>query len=62
MLKSNAMAATVGAGGVAYPIWATWLTTGWSVTVAIAGGALLALAIWNKILENRKLRRDLAKK
>ena len=62
MWKGNVAAAAVGTGGLTYPIWTTWLTTGWSVAVAIGGAVLLILAIRNKILENRKLRRDLAQK
>ncbi len=62
MFKGNVVAATVGTGSLTYPLWTTWLTTGWQVAVAIAGGVLLCLAIRNKILENRKLRRELNEK
>ena len=59
MWRSNITAVTVGTGGITYPLWATWLTTGWSIALAVGGAVLLCLTIRNKILENRKLQRDL---
>ena len=62
MFKSNTVAAAVGGGGLSAPIWGAWLTSGWQVLIAVAGGALLILTIYNKVLEIRQRRRDLATK
>lgn len=59
MIKSNVTAVATGAGGLSYPFWNAWLTSGWSTLIAILGAIVLALTIWNKILEVRLKNRDL---
>lgn len=48
-------------GGVAlvFPFWADWFVAGWQVLIAIMGGIVLALTVYNKWLEIKKNRRDL---
>lgn len=49
-----------GGAGVTFPAWGNALTAGWQVAVALMGGIVLALTIYNKILELKQRRRDLA--
>ena len=58
MLKSNAASAAVGGTGLAYPLWAGWIT-GYQTLIAIGGAVVIALTIYNKVLEIRQRRRDL---
>ena len=61
MLKSNVTAAAAGAGGISFPLWNSFLASGWSAIVAVLGVIVLLLTIWNKILEVRLKNRDLKK-
>ena len=59
MFKSNTVALAVGGGGITSPFWSVWLTSGWQILIAVAGAVVLALTIYNKVLEIRQRRRDL---
>lgn len=48
-----------GLSGVTFPLWIQYLTVGWQVLIALMGGAVLGLTIYNKWLQNKKLRREL---
>ena len=49
-----------GGAGVSSPLWLHSLTVGWQVAVSLMGGIVLALTIYNKILELKQRRRNLA--
>jgi len=59
MLRSNVTAAAAGAGGISFPIWNNFLTSGWSILIAVMGAIVLGLTIWSKILEIKQKNRDL---
>ncbi len=59
MFKSNTVAAAAGAGGLSFPLWDTLIASGWSTLIGIAGGIVLLLTIWNKVLEIRLKNRAL---
>lgn len=49
---------TAGAA-VTSPAWIDFMSHIWQTMVPLMGAIVLALTIWNKILENRQRRRDL---
>jgi hypothetical protein len=51
---------TLGGAGVTFPAWGEALTTGWQGLVGVMGAVVLVLTIYNKILEAKQRRRDLA--
>ncbi|MEM8773847.1 MAG: hypothetical protein AAGF53_02375 [Pseudomonadota bacterium] len=57
----NTLTTTAGSLGFTFPVWADMMVQGWQVTIAILGGLVLAATLYNKILEIRQRRRDLAR-
>lgn len=49
-----------GGVGLSFPAWGQYLMTGWQVLIGLMGGVVLALTIYNKYLEVKQRRRDLA--
>jgi hypothetical protein len=49
-----------GSAALTWPAWSVLLSTGWNYTIAVLGGVVLIMTAWNKILENKQRRRDLA--
>jgi hypothetical protein len=45
--------------GITNPIWLSYIHTSWQFSIALVGGVALLFTAWNKILENKKLRREL---
>ena len=39
--------------------WLPWLPLVWQFLIGALGAAVLAMTLWNKILENKQRRRDL---
>jgi len=50
---------TQGGIAVTFPAWAPLLSSGWNVFIAIMGGTVLALTIYNKVLEIKQRRKAL---
>ena len=61
MIRGDLVAASVGGWGLTYPLWGSWLNSGWQVGIAILGAIVLVLTIWNKVLEIKQRRKDLKK-
>lgn len=49
-----------GGAGASSPLWLNSLTTGWQIVIAIMGFIVLSLTIYNKILEIRQRKKNLA--
>jgi membrane protein implicated in regulation of membrane protease activity len=50
-----------GSAGVTNWVWLPWLPLVWQIFVGALGAEVLAMTLWNKILENKQRRRDLNK-
>lgn len=59
MKLSAAIAA--GSAGLTNFVWLPWLPLAWQFLIGALGAAVLAMTLWNKILENKQRRRDLNK-
>ncbi len=59
VLKGDITPALIGGTGLTFPLWGALLSSGWNVALGIAGGIVLLLTIYSKILEIRQRRRDL---
>ncbi len=61
MLRGNGVSAATGSAGVSFPFWDMSLSSGWSILIGLAGGLVLLLTIWDKVLQIRLKNRDLRK-
>lgn len=48
-----------GGAAVTFPAWAPLLSSGWNVLIAVLGGTVLILTIYNKFLEIQQRRKAL---
>ncbi len=62
VIKGDITPFLIGSTGLTFPLWGTWLSSGWNIALGVAGAIVLGLTIYNKILEIKQRRRDLKKK
>lgn len=48
----------LGVAAISNPIWFQWISTGWSVVIAILGFGVLVLTFHNKWMEAKRLREE----
>jgi hypothetical protein len=51
-----------GSAALTFPAWAPYLSGGWNVLIATMGMVVLALTIYNKVLEIKQRRKDMRDK
>jgi membrane protein implicated in regulation of membrane protease activity len=59
VISNDAVAATAGGAAILNPVWMEWLGPMWQGIIAILGALVLAAALWNKVLEIKKNKKDL---
>lgn len=60
MLRDTVDTAT-GVTGVTLPLWIAWVPVAWQGIIAVLGGLMLLLTLYNKFLELRIKQKELEK-